>query len=81
MARDIRMCGSPGVLSGQEDDRKRSFPHSRGNGRKQRGDTRMAFVKQFYAGTPFIPKEVWLQYPLKRKRSSASGCLRKRARK
>ena len=22
------------------------------------------FVKQFYAGTPFIPRELWLQYPL-----------------
>jgi excinuclease ABC subunit C len=23
-----------------------------------------SFVKQFYAGTPFIPRELWLQYPL-----------------
>ena len=22
------------------------------------------FVKQFYAGTPFIPRELWLQYPI-----------------
>ncbi len=22
------------------------------------------FVKQFYAGTPFVPREVWLQYPI-----------------
>ena len=23
-----------------------------------------SFIKQFYAGTPFIPREVWLQYPV-----------------
>ena len=26
------------------------------------------FVKQFYAGTPFIPRGLWLQYPLDRQR-------------
>ncbi len=28
------------------------------------GEILDSFVKQFYAGTPFIPKELWLQYPL-----------------
>ena len=28
------------------------------------GEILDSFVKQFYAGTPFIPRELWLQYPL-----------------
>lgn len=28
------------------------------------GEILDSFVKQFYAGTPLIPKELWLQYPL-----------------
>lgn len=28
------------------------------------GEILESFVKQFYAGTPFIPRELWLQYPL-----------------
>ncbi|MCC8023949.1 MAG: excinuclease ABC subunit UvrC [Clostridium sp.] len=28
------------------------------------GEILGSFVKQFYAGTPFIPRELWLQYPL-----------------
>ena len=25
-----------------------------------------SFVKQFYSGTPFVPRELWLQTPLER---------------
>ena len=28
------------------------------------GEILDSFVKQFYAGTPFIPRELWLQHPL-----------------
>ena len=28
------------------------------------GEILDSFVKQYYAGTPFIPRELWLQYPL-----------------
>ena len=28
------------------------------------GEILDSFVKQFYTGTPFIPRELWLQYPL-----------------
>ena len=31
---------------------------------ESRGEILDGFVKQFYAGTPFIPREVWLQYPI-----------------
>lgn len=31
---------------------------------ESRGEILDSFVKQFYAGTPFIPREVWLQYPI-----------------
>lgn len=30
-----------------------------------RGQILSSFVKQFYAGTPFLPKELWVQYELK----------------
>lgn len=38
------------------------------------GEILDSFVKQFYAGTPFIPRELWLQHPWEMRRSSASGC-------
>ena len=28
------------------------------------GEILDSFVKQFYAGTPFIPRELWLQWPV-----------------
>ena len=31
---------------------------------EEKGEIISGFVKQFYAGTPFIPREVWLQYPI-----------------
>ena len=31
---------------------------------ESRGEILDGFVKQYYAGTPFIPREVWLQYPI-----------------
>lgn len=31
---------------------------------RQEGEVLGEFVKQFYAGTPFIPKEIMLQYPI-----------------
>lgn len=31
---------------------------------EQEQDILDSFVKQFYAGTPFIPRELWVQYPL-----------------
>ena len=31
---------------------------------EEEGDILDSFVKQFYAGTPFIPRELWLQYPV-----------------
>lgn len=31
---------------------------------ESRGEILDGFVKQFYVGTPFIPREVWLQYPI-----------------
>ena len=31
---------------------------------ESRGEILDGFVKQIYAGTPFIPREVWLQYPI-----------------
>lgn len=31
---------------------------------ESRGEILDGFVKQFYAGTPFIPREVWLQYSI-----------------
>ena len=31
---------------------------------ESRGEILDGFVKQFHAGTPFIPREVWLQYPI-----------------
>ena len=32
--------------------------------RRQEGQILSSFVKQFYAGTPFLPKELWVQYEL-----------------
>ena len=31
---------------------------------EEKGEIISGVVKQFYAGTPFIPREVWLQYPI-----------------
>lgn len=49
---------------------------------EEKGEIISGFVKQFYAGTPFIPREVWLQYPIEDEEwTSASGYPRKRDRK
>ncbi len=38
--------------------------HLRAAVEEEEGDILDSFVKQFYAGTPFIPRELWLQYPV-----------------
>ena len=48
---------------------------------EEKGEIISGFVKQFYAGTPFIPREVWLQYPIEDEEIISSGYPRKRDRK
>ena len=38
--------------------------HLRAAVEEEEGEILDSFVKQFYAGTPFIPRELWLQYPV-----------------
>lgn len=40
-----------------------------------------SFVKQFYAGTPFIPKELFLQYPLEEEEVIVQWLSKKRGKK
>ena len=40
-----------------------------------------SFVKQFYAGTPFIPREVWLQHPAKEETLIGEWLSKKRGQK
>ena len=42
----------------------RDHYHLRAAVEEEEGDILDSFVKQFYAGTPFIPRELWLQYPV-----------------
>ena len=43
---------------------RRDHFHLRAAVEEEEGDILDSFVKQFYAGTPFIPRELWLQYPV-----------------
>ena len=40
-----------------------------------------SFIKQFYAGTPFIPRELWLQYPVEDERIIEEWLTAKRGQK
>ena len=50
-------------IRGRKDDRQGPFYIQAGMA-EEKGEIISGFVKQFYAGTPFIPREVWLQYPI-----------------
>ena len=49
------------IRGGKMIGRDHFFLHTAG---EEKAAVLSSFIKQFYAGTPFIPREVWLQYPI-----------------
>ena len=48
---------------------------------EEKGEIISGFVKQFYAGTPFIPREVWLQYPIEDEENISQRISQKKGQK